>query len=64
MNESTYFEFLEEFYKRLISMNKKNKLPDEMAIRFKIIKLLNYTDAAADANSGLPIKVLVKTLLL
>ena len=45
-------------------MNKKNKLPDEMAIRFKIIKLLNYTDAAADANSGLPIKVFVKTLLL
>ena len=60
MNESTYFEFLEEFYKRLISMNKKNKLPDEMATRFKIIKLLNYTDD----TPRLPIKLLVKTLLL
>ena len=60
MDESTYFEFLEEFYKRLISMNKKNKLPDEMATRFKIIKLLNYTDD----TPRLPIKLLVKTLLL
>lgn len=64
MNESTYFEFLEEFYKRIISMNKKNKLPDEMTTRFKIIKLLNYTDAAADATPVLPIKAFVKTLLL
>jgi len=60
MKTDIYFEFIEEFYKRIVYLDKKNRIPNTEKLRYKIITFSSvYSDIQLD-----PVKGFVKTVLL
>jgi len=60
MKTDIYFEFIEEFYKRIVYLDKKNRIPNPERLRYKIISFYStYSDIQVE-----PVKAFVKTVLL